>query len=429
MNCRKILLAVLVMMLLLSVGSLVYASGFLIYEHGARATGLAGTLAARGGDPSAMVYNPAGITMLTGTNLSLGTTLIFPSGTFAGANPFPGFGVTEDYKDRVFFPSNFYLTHQLSDKLIAGLAVFNPFGLETDWQDPETFSGRYISYKSALQSFYINPTLAYKLSPELSVAVGLQAVYAKVEINRYNGSTVNGRLYDTAKIKLEGSTGFNFGFNAGLRFQTTDKLSLGVAYRSEVENKLDDADATFTQIPISPSIDPVVKAALPKNQKAKSSVTFPAILSLGVGYQLTEKLDVEFDAILTTWSAFDKLVIEFDDPSLTSTTPEGWEDVWSYRFGAQYQWNDRLALRAGYLRDMTPQPKASMSPLLPDANRHDVAFGFGYKLSNSLTLDLANMLVFFDERSTDGESYDVINYNGEYRVFAYLVGFNFSYKF
>lgn len=415
------------MVFLLSLASLASASGFLIYEHGARATALAGTIAARGGDPSAIVYNPAGLTLLTGTNLSMGTTLIFPSGTFAGANPYPGFGVTEGYRDRVFYPSNFYLTHQLSDNLTAGLAVFNPFGLETDWKDPETFSGRYISYKSALQSFYFNPTLAYKLSPELSVAVGLQAVYAKVEINRFNGSTVNGRLYDTAKIKLEGSTGLNFGFNGGLRFQPTDKLSLGVAYRSEVENKLEDADATFRQIPISSSIDPVVKAALPKDQKAKSAVTFPAILSLGVGYQVTEKLDVEFDAIFVGWSAFEKLVMEFEDKTLTSTTREDWEDAWSYRFGAQYQYNDRLALRAGYLRDITPQPKASMSPLLPDANRHDVCFGLGYKLSNSLTLDLANMLVFFDKRDTGGLSND--NFNGEYRVFAYLLGFNFSYKF
>jgi long-chain fatty acid transport protein len=404
------------------------AGGFLIYEHGARATALAGTLAARGGDLSVMVYNPAALASLRGTHFSIGTTLIFPTATFAGANPYPGFGVTEDYKDRVLFPSNLYVGHQLGENLAAGLAIFNPYGLVVDWVNPESFSGRYISYKSMLRSFYFNPTIAYKLSPELSVGAGLQAVYADVELNRINGTTVNGRLYDTAKIKLEGGSNVHWGFNGGLRFEATDKIRIGVAYRSEVEIEFDDGEATFTQIPINASIDPVVAASLPKKQKATTSTTLPAILSLGVDYQATGKLDVAFDAVLTGWSSFHKLVINFpDSPELTSVTPENWADVWSYRFGAQYQWNDRLALRAGYIRDFTPQPKASMSPLLPDANRHDFSFGFGYKLNDSLTLDLANMLVFFDERSTDGLSHD--SFNGEYRVFAYLVGVNFTYSF
>lgn len=415
-------------LLLLAFCSVVHASGFLIYEHGARATALAGTLAARGGDPSVMVYNPAGLTALGGTRFSVGTTLIFPTGTFAGANPAPGYGVTEDYRDRMFYPSNLYVSHQLTDKLTAGLAVFNPYGLETDWINPESFSGRYLSFKSALKSFYFNPTLAYKLSPDLSVGAGLQVVYASVQINRYNGSTINGKLYDTAKIKLDGGSNIAYGFNGGLRFEATSKITIGVAYRSKVDIDIDDAKATFTQIPISASLDPVVAAGLPKNQKATATTTFPSILSLGVGYKVTDKLDVAVDAVLTDWSVFDKLTINFpEDASLTSVTKEDWKDAWSYRVGAEYQFNDKLALRAGYLRDMTPQPKASMSPLLPDADRHDVTFGFGYKLNERITLDVANMLVFFDRRSTDGTNYD--NFDGEYRVRAYLLGFNFSYNF
>jgi len=427
MNGNKARLAMAVIVFTLSIGTLALASGFLIYEHGARATGLAGTLTARGGDVSAMVYNPAGLSLVKGTNFSVGTTLIFQSGSFAGSNPFPGFGVTHEYEDRVFFPSNLYFSHQLDDELTVGVAVFNPFGLEVDWKNPEQFSGRYIAFKSVLRSFYANPTIAYKMSPELSIAAGLQAVYATVELNRYFGAAVNGRLYDAAIVKLEGDAGIHFGFNGGIRFQPMDKLSIGVAYRSQVEIDID-GDATFTQIPISPTIDPAVAAVLPQNQKVKTSVTFPDILSLGIGYQLTEKLDVAFDAVFTGWSSFEKLVIEFPaTPSLTSTTPENWSDEWNFRFGAQYQWNDRLALRAGYLRDITPQPKAAMSPLLPDADRHDFTFGFGYKLSDALTLDLANMLVLFDERNTDGKSSD--NFNGEYRLSAYLVGFNLTYNF
>jgi long-subunit fatty acid transport protein len=68
-----------------------------------------------------------------------------------------------------------------------------------------------------------------------------------------------------------------------------------------------------------------------------------------------------------------------------------------------------------------------MSPLLPDANRHDISFGFGYKLNDALTLDLANMFVLFEDRDTGGQSHD--NFNGEYRQSAYLLGFNLTYSF
>lgn len=135
------------------------AGGFLIYEHGARATALGGTLAARGGDVSVMVYNPAGLAWLKGTQLSLGTTLIIPRATFAGSNPFPGFGVTEKYKRNVFFPSNLYLSHQFSENLVGGIAVFNPFGLGVEWNDADEFSGRHIAYSTTFRSFYFNPNM------------------------------------------------------------------------------------------------------------------------------------------------------------------------------------------------------------------------------------------------------------------------------
>lgn len=412
----------------LAISSFVHAGGFLIYEHGARAIALGGTLVARGGDASVLFYNPAGLSWLKGTHLSLGTTLIMRRGNFAGANPFPGFGITEEYKNRVHFPPNFYISRQLSENLSAGFAVFSPFGLDVQWQDEVRFSGRYISHKTIFRSFYFNPTIAYKLSPDLSIAAGLQAVSAYVELNRFNATPINGRIYDTAKVKLSGSNGLQIGFNAGMLFQVIHKLNFGLAYRSEVQIEIGDGKAEFNQIRIDPGIDPAVAASLPKNQRAVTTTRFPAIFSLGLGYRATEKLDVAFDAVFTEWSAFDRVIIEFPEtPSLNETRSEKWKDTWSYRFGAQYQWNDRLALRAGYSRDLTPQPQASMSPLLADANRHDMSFGFGYSLNDRLTLDVANMFTFFEKQSTGGLSND--SFNGEYRMAAYVLGVSFSYNF
>jgi long-chain fatty acid transport protein len=403
-------------------------SGFLIYEHGARATALGGTLAAHGGDLSVMVYNPAGLAWLKGTQFSLGTTLIIPRATFAGSNPFPGFGVTEEYKNNVFFPSNFYVSHQLSENLVVGMAVFNPFDLGVEWQDADEFSGRHIAYNTTFHSYYFNPTVAYKLSPDLSIAVGLQAVSAYVELNRYNATVIGGNSFDTAKIKLSGDNGLQFGFNAGMLFQITDKMNLGLAYRSKVDVDIEDGTIEFSQLSVNPVIDPLVAASLPRNQPARTNTAFPAVFSAGLSYQLTPKLNIAFDAVGVDWSSFECLLIECPEtPALNQERAENWKDAWSYRLGAEYQLNEKLALRAGYIRDLSPQPNSSMSPLLPDANRNDISFGFGYKLNESLTLDLANMFVLFEDRNTGGQSHH--NFNGEYRQSAYLLGLNLTYSF
>jgi long-chain fatty acid transport protein len=403
------------------------ASGFLIYEHGARATGLAGTLTARGGDPSAIFYNPAGIAGLMGTQIYLGTTLIFPDGKFAGADPFPGFGVVEQYKSAVFFPSNLYITHQLGEQWTLGLGVFSPYGLTTEWDNPDTYSGRFLSSKAQLVSFYINPTVAYTLSPQVSVAVGLDLVTAMVELRRNNATMLQGTALDIARVKIKGSSGLSTGFNAGIIVRPVERLALGFQYRSKVSNSFDDGDATFEQISTGdPTLDAVIAAKLPKAQGAKTQIDFPASWSAGINYALSDRLDIEFNLNWTGWSSFDKIDLTFDDQELNTTIPEEWEDVFSYRVGIEYKASDRLRLFGGYLFDETPQPVQSISPLLPDANRNDFTFGFGYSFGKA-SVDVSNMFVFFKDRSTEGKNRD--GYNGEYRVFAYLLGLNFSYAF
>ena len=64
--------------------SLVFGSGFSIYEQGAKAMALSGAFAAQANDVTAVFYNPAGLTQLEGINVSLGTTLIFPTASFTG---------------------------------------------------------------------------------------------------------------------------------------------------------------------------------------------------------------------------------------------------------------------------------------------------------------------------------------------------------
>ena len=52
------------------------AEGFALSDFGARGTALAGGMVARADDPSAVAWNPAGITQLPGTQIMVGMTAI-----------------------------------------------------------------------------------------------------------------------------------------------------------------------------------------------------------------------------------------------------------------------------------------------------------------------------------------------------------------
>jgi len=81
-------------------------AGFALYEYGSRGNALGGTLIGRADDPSAMVYNPAGITQLEGTRLMTGFTAITPSIDF----DVPGSGTYSNI-DKTWIPPPFLL-HQ-----------------------------------------------------------------------------------------------------------------------------------------------------------------------------------------------------------------------------------------------------------------------------------------------------------------------------
>lgn len=218
----RFILSCLVVALVFS--NLLFAGGFQINEHGARATGMAGAFATSYA-PISIFYNPAGLTYLKGTNFSIGTTLIFPSARFRG--PYQ-FNTTQETKmvKQVFYPSNLYLTHTFESGFAIGIGVFNPYGLGSKW--PEDWLGRAITVESDLKTFYINPTIAYKFSDELSIGAGFDFVYSTVTLTRKITS-----FTPEVDVKLSGD-GTGVGFNVGWLLKL-DPVSVGFSYRSQVK--------------------------------------------------------------------------------------------------------------------------------------------------------------------------------------------------
>ena len=405
------------------------AAGFALFEQGAKGMGFAGAFTAQASDPSAIFHNPAGIAFLRGKQIYLGGTGVLPKWQFEGANPFPGTGVTERGATSVLLPPAVYYTQPFSQRIAFGVGVNVPFGLKTEWADADRFSGRYISQKASLGGFGINPTLAIKLADRLSVGAGLDLRISTVTLERripvINPFTQ--QPVDAANERLAVGTNLGIGFDVGMLARLSDELSVGASYRHRV--KVDyTGTATFTPVPTgSDQLDERVQAVLPAQTLAlESSITFPAFVSGGVAYRRGDWV-FEADVNWYQWSAFRSIPVTFPDrPDLSGAITENYSDSFQYRFGAEKTLNDVWTVRGGLFWDETPAPPASVSPLLPDADRNGFCLGGTWR-SGSWRIDAASWLVLARARSTAGVSRD--RFEGTYKSHAFTLGVFVGYVF
>lgn len=403
-------------------------AGFGLYEQGARALGSGGAFVARVDDATGLFFNPAGLAGIEKGNLVLGGSWIYVTREFAGNDPYPGRGVHEASPKHSFFPPHAYWGHRVSRELVVGFGVYTPFGLATEWEDPEAFTGRFISTKAAITPFFFNPAVALNLAPQLRVGFGVTAVHSSLELRR-NVAQPNPlgdpAVLDLGTLKLTGDNGLDFGVNMGIQIDATDRVTLGANYRSRIEAEFD-GDADFTFEGTGTALDPQLQLLFPADQTVSTALTFPEMFTAGAAVRLGRNWSVEADLGWTGWSAFNRLDINFEDPSISTSLEERWEDVFFYRFGTEFGIAPDTQVRLGYYFDNTPQNTRSVSPILPDNDRHGLSAGIGRRMG-AWSVDAYGLVLLISDRATDGQNRD--GFEGTYSNGVQIVGATVSYRY
>ncbi len=402
MRILRISILVFSFSLVLTAGAL--ASGFQLNEHGARAMAQGGAFAARADDPSAIYFNPAGLGFQTTPSAYLGLTAIVPKISFYG----PLQNNTNNRTDmvsQVFTPVNIYATYPVNDQIHVGFGVCNPYGLGTEW--PENWVGKFLTTKIDLKTFYFSPTVAYKVTDELSIGAGINYVTGDVTINRAFAIGFGDPLLSISM------NGHGWGWNAGVLYKATPEISVGVSYRSKTR-----VDATGTA-QFTPAY------SLLPNGDASTSISLPATGYAGVAYKVSNNLEVEADYQYVGWSAYNELAIQLT--TVKSVQPKNYVDSYILRVGGEYTM-DNLHLRAGYYFDHSPVKTEYVEPLLPDANRNGFNVGLGYEISSNLRVDIAYLFILFDQRKAEN-TIPELNFDGTYKSYANLFALDFGYRF
>jgi long-chain fatty acid transport protein len=412
-----------------------HAAGFSIFEQGSKAMGMAGAFTAQADDPSLLFHNAGGLAFVEEGDFAGGFTWIRGiEADFEGAAPFPGPGYSAELEPLSEFPPHLYWVAPINDTWKYGIGVMSPFGLTTEWENPEDFAGRFLSTKAALVTIDVNPTLGWRVTPNFGIGFGGIARFSEVELRRHipvvNPFTFE--VVDAGRLTLESDFGDGFGWNVGLLHKVNNSFSWGLSYRSKIEVDYE-GDARVTQISSgNPQLDAVIRSRIPfgVDLPVETVIEFPDVASLGLAFALSPNLLLETDVNWTGWSSFEEVPIDFvggPTNSLPDTeVAEHWEDVYNYRAGLRWQRTPTTQWRLGYVFDETPQPEEAVSPLLPDADRNGFTIGYG-RDGAGLGFDVALMYLVFEERtrarSFEGEG----PFFGTYNTEAVLLGLTLTF--
>lgn len=406
----------LVVMLICLTGA-IFAGGFQLNEHGARALAMGNAFTSVADDPSAIYWNGAGLSFIEGTQVMGGINLIAPVTSFRGVYP----SVQEyDMVKQVFTPFHVYATHNMNNGFAFGLGITVPYGLGSEWN--EDWVGRYLAVKTDVMAFTVTPVVAYKVMENLSVSAGLSYSWATVKIAQKSSQRP---FAGDAFVHLEGKDNSAFGYNFGVMYKPITGLSLGASFRSEIKY---DFKGTATSTGASQ-----LSSSLPSGD-IKANLTTPVNISFGASYQLLQDLKIAADVEFVGWSSYDTLAIDFVNANLKDiASPRDYKDTYYLRFGAEYNLLRNLMIAGGIYYDKQPVETNYLNPSLPDGNRLGFSAGLTYKMNNGLTISGTYLFVRAAETTVSNsmESYTpgFTPFNGTYNSSATIASVTLTYGF
>lgn len=405
------------------------AGGFQVNLQGQKQTGMGhcGTGLITGA--SSAFFNPGAFAFVDGSSLSLGASFI--KSNIAYLEEAPGIyetrtesGLGTPFTFHAAFrharlygepDSNGYRLHKPA-KWNLGFSVYTPFGSGIKYADD--WLGQFVLREMSLKIIFLQTTFGYQITEKLGI--GVAHVYGFGNFYLRKGVPTANANGDYGEGILEG-TASGHGMNAGLFYQATDKLSIGISYRSSVTVKEEDGTATFS-VPTS------LKEFFPTTTFS-TSISLPQVINFGLGYKLSEKTTLAYDFNSVGWSIYDSLIFDFaenTDKLEDIKSPRHYRNTMIFRLGVEHKKSDRFTMRAGVYYDLTPVEDGYITPETPGSNKLGVTTGVSILVAEHFNLDFSLLYIEGAKRTdTNLET----GFGGTWKANAIIPGFALEYIF
>lgn len=423
----------------------VQASGFQLKENSVKSMGSAFAGAGvRDDDSSVVVNNPATMARFEGTTIQADVTAIDlsyefqGSGTDALGRPLTG-GNGGDAGDIAAVPA-LSVIHKLDNGLAFGAMISAPFGLKTEYDNG--WQGRYFAQKSEVEIVDLTLAAAIDIVPDrFSVGAGL--IYSRADVTLSKAVDFGTLLFSNPATRPlpfarpQAADGFaevqgddtGFGWTVGANFSPTDKLAIGLSYRSEIDYEL--TGSVDWTVPgnvaavfgASPTTRPLFQ-----DGSVTAKLTTPSITSVDVRYDFTDRFAMMATWAGTDWSSLREVRIDFTNPDPDSVEPFEWRDTEFMSLGGEFKLNDSFTLRAGVAYDETPTHIETRTPRLPDDDRTWYSIGATWAASEALEVNFGYTRIEPDAPRVDITA-SGSTLEGPFDGHANLYGVSAQYKF
>lgn len=387
--------------------SQVFGLGFRIPNQDAEAIARGNAFAATADNPAAIYYNPAGITQLPGLNAQFGILNYFGINTHYDSPS----GIHSDTKFELLPVPQLYVTYSPTNlPLSFGLGIYAPFGLGVKW--PQDSGFRSLAIESRLQYITLNPVIAWKVHPTLSLAIGPTINYSQIMFSR-------GLASPSDMLKFKGYD-LSYGFTAGLLWKPLQQWSFGLNYRSATTLNYDGHTTYNPGISIPPA-------------KTTARVEYPQIVSAGISYRPTPKWNIEVDVDWANWDTLNTVTLKGSKSIFGADLPLqfNWHDSWFYEIGVTRYFDKGWFVSAGYFFSGDTTSGKYFTPAVPDTDLHVGSLGVGRK-GKRWDWTAAAQIITGPARAinnTQPNPFTGESANGKYQLVVPTLSFSVNYHF
>ena len=442
----------------------VQASGYHFGTQSVNAQGTANAAAAEAADASTIFYNPAGLTKLDSSQISVNANIVFPSIHYEAesATDFTGIPVQGSKSGKITKTTvapHVYGAYKASDDVTLGLGVYVPFGSATEYEKDSVL--RHNINKLGLTTIAIEPVVAWKLNDRHSFGAGIIAQHTSAELRKYADWGIKQKAVAKASGKPDAAiaaaiqadghadvkgSDWGFGYQLAWMWDINERARVGVNYRSKVSHTLEGtAEWAADGAAAKQAWDSGAMAdrGYVPNEKASVKIVTPESLSVHGMYRATDKTNLFGDVTWTRHSRFNKAELMFEKEKIivngqsdrTVITPN-WRNTYKVAFGGSYQVTEPLQLRAGIAFDKSPVKSAEdRMNSLPDGNRIWFSVGAKYQLGKNHVIDAAYSHIHINDtvyRTGKASGNDVDSRgtsSARFKNKADILGLQYTYKF
>lgn len=418
-----------------------YAEGYQVNSFSAKQTGMGHVGVAMKLGAESQIFNPGALGFFDKTFEVSGAVTAISSHVKCFHN-----GETFNSNNKVSTPMNVSAAFRIYDNLYAGVTFYTPYGSSINWG--KFWPGAVLNQSVDLKVFTVQPTVAWRPLPNLSVGAGVMIAWGSVNLNKglVTGTSMDQLMnlqYEAARLQwnvaklqqlaggadpgaapeassfryghtppasvnLKGNSALAVGFNVGAMWDINKQWTVGASYRSKMDMhvKAGNAELEYANEQAAAVLGSTLNVI--SNANFDASMPCPYILTAGVSYKPIPKLLLAFDAQLNGWKTYKRLDIDFSglDAPFDQHITKDYHNAMTYHVGAQYAVTDRFDVRAGVMIDTNPCNEEYYNPETPGTTKVEPSVGLSFRPVKGLSVDVAVMYVNGARKNNMSVPYD-----------------------